>query len=74
MLSLPNEEMVDRDGKTVFTDCTGCHSILAQDKEAIGTAGDLDQGMGFAHPQDGQFIRDFKLCSKCHTGGRELYE
>jgi hypothetical protein len=69
-----NEDMVDRDGRAVFTDCTGCHAILAQDQGAIQTVGDLEKGMGFAHPQDGQFIRDFKLCSKCHTGGRELYE
>ncbi len=66
--------MVERDGKAIFTGCSGCHAILAQDEEAIRTVGDLEQGMGFAHPQDGEFIQNFKLCSKCHTGGRELYE
>lgn len=69
-----NEDMVDRAGKAIFTDCSRCHAILAQDEEAIGTASDLDRGMGFAHPQDGAFIQDFKLCSKCHTGGRGLYD
>jgi hypothetical protein len=69
-----NEEMVDADGKAIFADCTGCHSILAQDQEAIEAAGALDQGMGFAHPQDGASIETFKLCSKCHTGGQEIYD
>jgi cytochrome c2 len=66
--------MVDRDGNTIFTNCSGCHAILAQDEEAIGTTADLDTGMGFAHPQDGKFIENFKLCSNCHTGGQELYD
>lgn len=69
-----SEEMVDADGKAIFTSCTGCHAILAEGNQAIETAKDLDRGMGFSHPQDGAFIKDFKLCSNCHTGGEELYD
>lgn len=69
-----NDEMVDTEGSAVFTDCSRCHSILAQDSKGIETASALDKGMGFAHPQDGKYMEDFKLCSKCHTGGKELYD
>ena len=69
-----NSEMVDRDGTAVFSDCTGCHAILAQDREAIKTMADFDSGMGFSHPQDGKAFEEFKFCSECHTGGKLVYE
>lgn len=69
-----NDEMVDRDGNAIFTDCTRCHAILAQDTEAIRTMAQFEEGMGFIHPEDGESFEEFALCSDCHTGGKELYE
>jgi hypothetical protein len=69
-----NPEMVDQDGTALFSDCTGCHAILAQDKEAIQAMSEFGTGMGFIHPQDGQSFKEFKFCSDCHTGGQKVYD
>jgi hypothetical protein len=69
-----NDEMVDEDGETIFTDCTKCHAILTQDEEVIRAASEFDVGRGFVHPEDGEEIDEFTLCSDCHTGGSDLYD
>jgi nitrate/TMAO reductase-like tetraheme cytochrome c subunit len=69
-----NAEMVDREGTAIFSDCTKCHAILAQDQESIQTMADFASGMGFSHPQDGKTFEEFKYCSDCHTGGNAVYE
>ncbi|MBW2291796.1 MAG: cytochrome c3 family protein [Deltaproteobacteria bacterium] len=69
-----NAEMVDQEGTAIFSDCTKCHAILAQDQESIQTMADFASGMGFSHPQDGKTFEEFKFCSDCHSGGKLLYE
>jgi hypothetical protein len=69
-----NDEMVDRDGTPVFTQCSKCHTILAQDDQAIQNIAEFEAGMGFVHPEDGGSFDEFSLCSDCHTGGKELFD
>jgi hypothetical protein len=69
-----NDELLDADGESITTDCSACHSILAQDDETIASMDDFQQGQAFVHPEDGDTIEEFTLCSDCHTGGAELYE
>jgi hypothetical protein len=69
-----NDEMVDEDGGTIFTDCMKCHAILAQDEEVIRAASEFDVGRGFVHPEDWETLDEFTLCSDCHTGGSDIYD
>lgn len=69
-----NEDMVDDAGDSVFSDCTKCHAILAQDDAAIKTMSEFDIGRGFVHPEDFSTVEEFSDCSECHTGGKALYE
>jgi hypothetical protein len=69
-----SDEMVDAEGEPVFSDCVGCHAVVAQDDQAIATVADFDDGRGFVHPEDGGTFDEFTLCSDCHTGGKEVYE
>jgi len=69
-----NDTMLDEDGEALFSDCIGCHAVLAQDDAAISTIADLDTGRDFTHPEDGSTFDEFTLCSECHTGGADLYD
>jgi len=69
-----SDEMVDADGEAIFTDCTRCHAVLAQEGTAIQAMADFDEGMDFVHPQDSDTFEEFTLCSDCHDGGKMLYE
>jgi hypothetical protein len=69
-----NDEMVDEDGETIFTDCMKCHAILAQDEQVIRAAAEFDVGRGFVHPEDWETLDEFTLCSDCHTGGSDIYD
>lgn len=69
-----NDEMLDEEGETVFGDCSRCHTVLAQDDEAIDTMADFEKGNGFVHPEDGTRFEEFTLCADCHDGGKALYE
>jgi hypothetical protein len=69
-----NEDMVDREDKAVFSDCSKCHAILAQGDEVIANITEFNSGMGFIHPQDGATLEEFSFCSDCHTGGKQVYE
>jgi len=69
-----NDEMIDQTGEPVFTDCSRCHAVLAQDDEAIRTMTQFDLGMDFLHPQDSATFDEFSYCSDCHDGGKALYD
>lgn len=69
-----NEEMLDEDGEELTTDCSSCHSVLAQNDETIETMEEFEVGRPFIHPEDWSEMEEFTLCSDCHTGGKELYE
>jgi hypothetical protein len=69
-----NDEMVDEEGNSVFSDCSRCHAVLAQDDETIPTMAEFDRGMDFVHPQDSAAFEEFTFCSDCHDGGKALYE
>jgi hypothetical protein len=69
-----NDEMVDEDGEAIFTDCNGCHVILSQGDEEIELSADFASGREFVHPEDGEVIDEFTLCSDCHNGGTLVYE
>jgi hypothetical protein len=69
-----NDEMVDNNGKTVFTDCTKCHAILAQGEKAIAASARIDTGQPFVHPEDFEVVDEFMECTECHSGGGSVYE
>jgi cytochrome c2 len=66
--------MVDEEGETIFTDCRRCHVILAQGEDAIELKANFKDGQAFVHPEDGDTLEDFTLCTDCHTGGADVYE
>jgi len=69
-----NEEMIDKNGKTVSTDCTTCHAILAQGEEVIAESAKIDTGQPFVHPPDSEVMEEFTQCTECHSGGGSVYE
>jgi hypothetical protein len=70
-----NDVMVDEEGKTIFTDCTKCHAILAQGTKVIKTSEEFEVGRSFIHPEDSKsFDDEFTICVDCHTGGAEIYD
>ncbi len=69
-----NDRMVSDTGETIFTDCTRCHLILAQGESTDNVNVNIETGLPFVHPEDGETIEEYTSCSDCHTGGIELYE
>jgi nitrate/TMAO reductase-like tetraheme cytochrome c subunit len=69
-----NDGMVDSEGRSIATDCTTCHAIVAQTTTAAATTADFEKGEPFIHPMDGSAFEQFMPCSDCHTGGREIYQ
>lgn len=69
-----NDEMVDREGETILTDCTGCHTILAQGETVIESSTEIDTGQPFVHPEDSETIDEYTDCTECHSGGAKVYE
>jgi nitrate/TMAO reductase-like tetraheme cytochrome c subunit len=69
-----NDRMVSSGGETIFTDCTRCHLILAQG-ETIGNVDvNIETGLPFVHPEDGDVMEEYTQCNDCHTGGKDVYE
>jgi hypothetical protein len=69
-----NTLMKSAQGKTVFTDCSKCHLILAQGKDVEGGAPvNFTKGKAFDHPGYGDKITEYSKCMDCHTGGADLY-
>jgi len=70
-----NDGMVDSGGRSIVTDCTACHAVVAQTTTSAAlTTADFEKGEPFVHPADGSAFDQFMLCSDCHTGGKELYQ
>lgn len=69
-----NDEMVDQGGKPILTDCTGCHTILAQGEKVIESGTQIDTGQPFVHPEDSETIDEYTDCTECHSGGAKVYE
>ena len=69
-----SDKMKSAQGKTVFTDCTRCHLILAQGKTVDRSAPvNFARGEPFDHPGNSEMIKDYTKCVDCHSGGSELY-
>jgi hypothetical protein len=66
--------MLNSEDESIVTDCTTCHTVLAQNESTVGTLDEPERGQQFLHPEDGSAFEEFTLCSDCHTGGKELYE
>jgi cytochrome c2 len=66
--------MIDKNGKTVSTECTTCHAILAQGEEVIEESAKIDTGQPFVHPPDSEVMEEFTQCTECHSGGGSVYE
>jgi hypothetical protein len=69
-----NDQMESATGEIVFTDCSRCHLILAQGEDIETVNVNIDTGLPFEHPEDGEDIEDYTECIDCHTGGAETYE
>jgi nitrate/TMAO reductase-like tetraheme cytochrome c subunit len=69
-----NDHMVSDAGVAIFTDCTRCHLILAQGKTTETVNVNIETGLPFVHPEDGEEITEYTDCSSCHTGGKDIYE
>jgi len=69
-----NDVMESESGDTIFTDCTKCHVNLAQGETVTMAKADFNYGSAFVHPEDGDTIEEFVLCTDCHTGGIDPYE
>lgn len=69
-----NEEMIDKNGKAVPTDCTSCHAILVQGEDVIAESAKIDTGQPFVHPPDSEVMEEFTQCTECHSGGASVYE
>ena len=68
------DKMVSAQGKTIFTDCTKCHLILAQGKTVDTSASvNFSKGAAFIHPGFSDTIKEYTKCIDCHTGGADLY-
>jgi hypothetical protein len=68
------EDMVSDDGRTVFTECSECHLILAQGESIEQVNANLATGLAFVHPEDFDTIEEYAECTDCHTGGSDLYD
>jgi hypothetical protein len=69
-----NDTMVSATGETIFTDCTRCHLILSQGRSTDTVNVNIETGLPFVHPEDGETIEEYTACSDCHTGGKDIYE
>ncbi len=69
-----NDLMESDDGDTIFTDCTKCHAILAQDKQTVAARFDFQEGEIFIHPDDDEEFDEYTLCTDCHDGGFAAYD
>ncbi len=69
-----NDSMLDASGQPLVSDCNVCHTVLAQDESAIRSIEDFEVGQPFLHPRSGRPFEGFSLCSRCHTGGAEIYD
>ena len=69
-----NDTMASTSGETIFTDCTRCHLILAQGTSTDNVNVNIETGLPFVHPEDGDTIEDYTDCASCHTGGKDVYE
>jgi hypothetical protein len=69
-----NDVMESPSGDTIFTDCTRCHLILAQGESINQVNVNIEDGLPFVHPEDGEEIEEYTECSDCHSGGADTYE
>jgi nitrate/TMAO reductase-like tetraheme cytochrome c subunit len=69
-----NDVMVSTTGDGIFTDCNRCHLILAQGESIDQVNVNIETGLPFNHPEDGEYIEEYTECTDCHTGGAETYE
>lgn len=69
-----NEDMQSAEGETIFTNCTGCHLILAQGESISDVNVNIEEGLPFVHPEDMEAIEEYTECFDCHTGGADIYE
>jgi hypothetical protein len=69
-----NDVMQSATGDVIFTDCTRCHLILAQGDSIDQVNVNIEEGLPFEHPEDGESIEEYTECSDCHTGGADVYE
>jgi hypothetical protein len=69
-----NDVMESPTGEVIFTDCNRCHLILAQGETIDQVNVNIDEGLLFEHPEDGEEINEYTECTECHTGGAEVYE
>jgi nitrate/TMAO reductase-like tetraheme cytochrome c subunit len=69
-----NDVMESASGDTIFTDCNGCHLILAQGQSIDRVNVNIEEGLPFVHPEDDEEISEYTECVDCHTGGAETYE
>jgi nitrate/TMAO reductase-like tetraheme cytochrome c subunit len=69
-----NDAMESATGDTIFTDCTRCHLILAQGESINQVNVNIDEGLPFTHPADGDDIEEYTDCTDCHDGGAAVYE
>ncbi len=69
-----NDEMVDKEGEAIFSDCRSCHVILQQSEEEAFAEVDYEKGRAFYHFGDEEEVEEFTLCSDCHTGDSEMYQ
>jgi cytochrome c2 len=69
-----NDVMESATGETIFTDCTRCHLILAQGENIKQVNVNIEEGLPFNHPEDGEDIEEYTDCTDCHDGGAAVYE
>ena len=70
-----NERLATAEGKTIFTDCTKCHLIIAQGDNINQVNVNLASGLPFKHPGDaGDDLTEYTECTDCHSGGAAVYD
>jgi nitrate/TMAO reductase-like tetraheme cytochrome c subunit len=69
-----NDVMESTTGNIIFSDCSRCHLILAQGDDISQVNINIEEGLPFIHPADGEEISEYTECVDCHTGGAETYE
>jgi hypothetical protein len=69
-----NDVMESKSGDTIFTDCNGCHLILAQGQSINQVNVNIEEGLPFVHPEDDDEIEEYTECVDCHDGGAAVYE
>ena len=70
-----NERLATAEGKTIFTDCTKCHLIIAEGDNINQVNVNLTEGLPFKHPGDaGDDLTEYTECTDCHSGGAAVYD